>query len=149
MRCPSAKRLLAAFPKDLTPEKVRLIRKLAAAHSDPTYLRAGTYWGKLASLVEVHCPKTHAHVRQCHGDPFDSHLWATTMCLEAIDELLGTCGVEPLEPVGVHNMRTGPRFEYLSQGDPYTTTLIYSRENGADNLFIGCWGDIAERHPNW
>lgn len=36
-----------------------------------------------------------------------------------------------------------PPYEYLDAGDPYTPTLIYKRDT--DNLYIGCWGDIAER----
>lgn len=140
MRSPSIKRLLAAF-KDLTPEKAKLIKKLTAACDHGI---AGTT--NLRKLIEDHCPKTQAHVRWCHSDPFASREWRTTMCLEAIDETLGTYGVEPLGPV---DMRDGPPYEYCNTGDTYATTLIYSRVDGADNLFIGCWGDIAERHSSW
>lgn len=145
MRCPSRRRLLQVFP-GLTPEQADLIHHLARAHSHPETSQYGVYWWKLRSLIAAECPKTNKHVTQCHGDPFDSRLWATTMALEAIDEVLGTHGVEPLGPI---DMRKGPPYEYCNTDDPYATTLIYSREGDADNLFIGCCGDIAERHPNW
>lgn len=66
------------------------------------------------------------------------------MMLHAIDEILGTFGVEPLGPV---DMRDGPPFEYCNTGDSYAATIIYSRES--DTLRIGSWGDIAERHEEW
>jgi hypothetical protein len=53
---------------------------------------------------------------------------------------MGTYGVEPLGDV---EMREGPPYEYCNMGDPYRYTLIYKR--ATDNLYVACWGDIAER----
>lgn len=62
------------------------------------------------------------------------------MILHAVDRLLGTFGVEVLDR---RENSTSPEYEYLNTGDPYNTTLVYKRST--DNLFIGAWGDIAER----
>ena len=78
-----------------------------------------------------------------YSDPYNSHMWRVTVALHAIDKIMGTYGVEPLGPVGT----SGPPYEYLNTGDSYGTTLIYRKST--DNLFIGDWGSIAERHPNW
>jgi hypothetical protein len=65
------------------------------------------------------------------------------MALHAIQELIpGTYGVEALDKEG--SCAAWPPFEYLDTGDTYATTLIYSRLNGADNLFIGNWGSVVE-----
>lgn len=133
MRCPNVKRLVTLF--GLTLERARLIRKIARAHSE-----GGS---AMQALVEEYCPRTDAHARACYGDPYGSANWRATMALEAIDECIPTTdGVEPLGPVDMH---AGPPYQYLNVGDPYKPTLIYH----TDNLFIGCWGDIAERHPDW
>lgn len=134
MRCPTVASLLKAFP-DLTKDNATKIRKLAKLTDDEDGLR---------EYIEKNCPETHSYARSCHNDPFDSHMWRVTMALHAIDKALGTHGVEPLGPV---HMRNGPPYEFCNTGDTYATTLIYKRDS--DNLFIGCWGDIAERHPNW
>lgn len=65
------------------------------------------------------------------------------MILHAIDTLIGTFGVEPLygSRQEAHGIEL-PHY-YLNTGGSYNTTLIYKRET--DNLFIGCWGNIAER----
>lgn len=134
MRCPSPKRLKAAFPQ-LTDTQVRVIRLLAASAGDGTLLE---------QVVGVCAPMaTVQYVRQMYSSPYSSQMWRVTVVLHAIDGILGTHGVEALGPdVGGPNP---PPFEYLNAGDPYVTTLIYTR--ATDTLRIGCWGDIAERHP--
>lgn len=129
MRCPSTKTLTATF-RDLSIKDANLIRKLAKAVDSAD---------ELEKLIDKSCPQTRDYARSCHGDPYTSQMWRTTMALHAIDVALGGYGVESL----------GPRseYEYINFGDPYTTTLIYRRKT--DSLSIGCWGDIAEKHPNW
>lgn len=65
--------------------------------------------------------------------------------LHAINEILGTYGVEALGPARGPSQSTP--YEYLNAGDTYATTLIYNRKT--DTLSVGSWGDIAERHPFW
>jgi hypothetical protein len=66
------------------------------------------------------------------------------LALDTINDLVDGNGVESLGPVDV---REGPPFSYINMGDPYKTTLVYDRER--DLLFVGNWGDIAEKHPEW
>jgi hypothetical protein len=73
-------------------------------------------------------PQTRAWLRQCFHEPND-----LDRRLAALDELLGTHGVEAC----------GPAFEYLNAGDAYNLTVIYSRKT--DSFRLGCWGDIVER----
>lgn len=132
MRAPSAKALTSAF-RDLTPEKARLIRKIAKATD-----------ANLEETIEKCCPETQTYVRSLHSSPFNSHMWRVTVALHAINDILETHGVEALGPQ--HSV-SAPPYEYLNTGDTYATTLIYKRDT--DNLFIGNWGDIAERHRTW
>lgn len=67
------------------------------------------------------------------------------MVLDAINNIVGTHGVEALHHPRSSNPEGAPSWEYLNAGDPYATTLIYTR--ATDTLRIGCWGDIAERLP--
>lgn len=137
MRCPAKKTLLKTFSKDLDSEKAELIRKLAKAADDGDALE------KLVQNTPS-LRSTAAYVRSLHSSPYGSKIWRVTVALHAMDVLLGTHGVEALGPVDMHE---GPPYEYLNTGDSYNTTLIYKRDS--DNLFIGAWGDIAEKHPNW
>lgn len=42
--------------------------------------------------------------------------------------------------------RNSPFVAYVNRGDPYDTTLLYTRRNGENGvLSVGSWGDIAER----
>ena len=136
MRCPSPKRLMAAFPQ-LTDAQVKVIRLLTSVAGDGDLLK---------QAVDLYAPvATVRYVRQLHSSPYRSQIWRVTVVLHALDIILGTHGVEALGPdVGGPNP---PPFEYLNSGDPYATTLIYTR--ATDTLRIGCWGDIAERHPSW
>lgn len=135
MRAPSIKRLRETFK--LEHHEAVLIRALAHQVDNRD---------KLEHLIETHCPETYAYARSCYNDPFQGGMWRRTVALHAIDRILGTCGVEALGPIDMH---AGPPFEYCNTGDTYAATLIYSRENGADNLFIGCWGTVTETHPEW
>jgi len=134
MKAPTLENLLSSF-RDLTREQARLIRKLAHSVDDRE---------ALAALIEASCPETHAYARSCYSDPYDSGMWRRTMALHAIDRILGTCGVEALGPTDDHRVGYAPPFEYCNAGDTYATTLIYKRDS--DRLFVGCWGDVVERH---
>jgi len=134
MRAPSAKTLTSTFR--LPSEAVKLICKFAAAADDGEQLK---------DLVDTSAPETASYVRSMHSDPYRSKLWRTTVALHAINEHLGTYGVEGLGPT-----RSGDYahpYEYLNAGDPHTATLIYDRDK--DRLFVGSWGDLAEKHPKW
>jgi hypothetical protein len=134
MRCPSKSRLMLDLHLD--SKQALLIRRLAKAVDSP---------GTLHDLVERRCPKTAAYVRSMYSWPYDCPMWRETVALAAMDEVVGTFGVEALGPdIGGP---TAPPYEYLNTGDTYGATLIYRRET--DTLIIGSWGDIAERHPNW
>jgi hypothetical protein len=134
MRAPSVKTLTADFR--LSPDEAKLIRKIAAAADDGEELK---------KVVDARVPATSSYVRSLYSDPYRSRLWRTTVALHAMNEVMGTHGVESLGPP-----RSGdyaPPYEYLNTGDSYGATLVYDR-NG-DRLFISSWGDIAEKHPEW
>jgi len=134
MRAPSAKTLTSTFR--ITADAAKAIRALAAAADDGERLRV---------LVDKSSPATASYVRSLHSDPYRSRIWRITVALHAINEHLGTYGVEGLGPP-----RSGdyaPPYEYLNAGDTYTTTLIYDRDR--DRLFVGSWGDLVEQHPEW
>ncbi len=129
MRCPTPKSLDAAF-RDLSLENARLIVKLAHSVDNPDTLK------ELAHTL----PRTTHYLGSLYSDPFDSAMWRRTVMLYAIDEILETHGVESIGPL---SSSEGPPYEYCNAGDPYSTTIIYSRDK--DSLTIGCWGDIVER----
>ena len=131
MKIPSATRLTETF-RDLTRENALLMRRIAHACDDAT---------ALASIIEKHVPATHAYARSCYRDPYASQVWRVTMALHAIDQLLGTYGVEALTRKD-DSCYGPPSHEYLNAGDTYATTLVYYRD--ADALRIGTWGDIVE-----
>lgn len=134
MRAPSAKTLTSEFR--ISPENAKLVRLLAAAADDGE---------RLKELVNARVPATASYVRSMYSDPYRSRLWRTTVALHAMNEVLETHGVEGLGPP-----RSGdyaPPYEYLNVGDPYSGTLIYDRDG--DRLFVGSWGDVVEKHPEW
>ena len=134
MRCPSSANLQSGLGINL--EQAKLVRALAKAADDGEVL---------AALVEGSCPETAAYVRGMHSSPYDSHMWRVTVALHAMDQVVGTYGVESLGPTSGPSY--APPYEYLNTGDPYDATLIYRRET--DSLSVGSWGNIAERHPSW
>jgi hypothetical protein len=134
MKCPSSQNLQSSL--HISTEQAALIRALARAVDD----------GKvLAVLVEASCPATAAYVRSISSDLYHSHMWRVTVALHAMDQVIGTFGVESLGPA--QGSSYAPPYEYLNAGDTYAATLVYKRSS--DSLSIGSWGDIAERHPEW
>lgn len=134
MRMPSSQRLQEALK--LTPEQAKLVRAIGHATDDGEIL---------SSLIESNVPATAEYVRSMHGDPYGSHMWRITVALHAIDNIVGTNGVEALGPTSGPGY--APPYEYLNAGDTYAATLIYRRHT--DTVTIGDWGSIAERHPSW
>lgn len=135
MRAPSTKTLLSALPQ-LTPNEAKLIRSIAGATADSE---------KLRRLIDTNVPGTARYALSLHGDPYPRQFWRNTIALHAMNEILGTHGVEGLGP-----LRPGdyaPPYEYLNAGDSYAATLIYDRKR--DHLFVGSWGDLVEEHPEW
>lgn len=136
---PSVKRLVETF--QLSTNEAKLIRQLATLTDDSEPREKD----QLELLIDQRCPQTSAYARSCDHDPYTPYIWRVTLALHAIDVIVKGHGVEGLGPP-----RRGdyaPPYEYINFGDPYATTLIYRRLT--DRLFIGCWGDIAEKHPNW
>ncbi len=134
MKAPSVKRLVETFK--LSSADARKVRALAHLADDAE---------KLEAFVSGNCPATDVYARSCHTSPWDSYMWRVAMALHAIDAILNGYGVEGLGPPGGRSY--APPFEYVNFGDAYATTLIYCR--AVDELRIGCWGDIAEKHPEW
>lgn len=58
-------------------------------------------------------------IKQCHHKPRK-----TELLMEALNEVAGTCGVEP---IWLEDDITWPTFDYLNTGDSYATTLIFNR----------------------
>lgn len=131
MKAPSVAALTKAF-RDLDRKSATLIRRLAEAADDDAALE---------KIINKECDGTEKYVRSMSSDPYRSQMWRDTVALHAMDEILGSYGVEALDSDS-HSFRA-PRYEYLNMGYTYATTLIYDREK--DKLFIGSWGDIAER----
>lgn len=136
MRVPSVEKLTVRL--NLTREQAKLVRALGHAVDDPE---------ELAHLVEAHVPATAGYVRSMPSSPYDSHMWRVTVALDAMNNVLGTYGVEGLGPQGSSREGYAPPYEYLNTGDTYGTTLIYRRKT--DTLSIGDWGSIVEAHPSW
>jgi hypothetical protein len=142
MHCkPTTKELTAEF-RDLSDSDAELIRALCVAVDD-----CSPQHDALQDLID-NDPRLHAterYVRSLHSSPYYVDCWRVTVALHAIDTLIGTCGVEGFGPE-----RSGdyaPAYEYCNAGDPYVATLIFDRDS--DELFVGCWGDIAEQlDPN-
>lgn len=82
-------------------------------------------------------PRTRVWQRQCYHLPKDEHV-----VLVALDELLGTHGVEY---VGNVDMYDGPPVEYLNVGETCSTTILRSRRGYWYVASIGDWieGSIA------
>lgn len=135
MRAPSLQTLHKNFPH-LSHKEALLIRRLAHETDVPD---------KLADTIERFVPETARYVRSMYSNPYNSHMWRVTVVLHAIDQILGTYGVEAFGPA--RGSSQSPPYEYLNAGDTYATTLIYRRNT--DTLGVGNWGDIAERHPSW
>lgn len=130
IRAPNLKDLIETF-HDLNDESISLIVQLCLFADDPK---------QLSFLIEEKCPGTWGYARACYGNPFNSAMWRRTLILDALDDILGTHGVEPIGDIPLND---GPPYEYLNAGDPYVPTLIYCRD--LDSLEVGCMADIVER----
>ena len=135
MRSPSVQALVKAFPKDLDRKSAGLIKRLAKADDSAVHLEA---------LIINNCPETDKYARSLYRDGYASQMWRITLALHAMDEVMGTHGVESLSPEGDFST-SAPPYEYLNAGDTYATTLIYDRDK--DRLFIGTYGDVVEKFP--
>lgn len=86
-------------------------------------------------------PTTRRWVRACHHRPKPLEVRR-----EALNELLGFHGVEPLYKSRKEKgelISTDEVFaRYLNAGDPYAATLIF--RVGRTGPTIGCWGDLPE-----
>lgn len=133
MRTPSVNRMCATF-RDLTRADARLIKAIGKARDDADSLRA---------LIDSKVPATAAYARQCYSDPYDSRMWRTTMALHAIDQILGTHGVECIGRCSDDGRQPAP-IEYCNTGDAYAATLLY--RHTTDTLSIGCWDDAMEAY---
>jgi hypothetical protein len=134
MRAPSVKTLTANFR--ISPDEAKLIRKIATTADDGEELK---------TLIDARVPATSSYVRSLFSNPYRSRIWRTTVALHAMNDIMGTHGVEGLGPG-----RSGdyaPPYEYLNTGDTYASTLVFDRDK--DRLFISSWGNIAEAHPEW
>lgn len=118
---PSCKTLMDAFRIDRTT--ARKIRGVMRGDIDPATF-----------------PKTEAWIRQCYNMPSDTELQ-----MSALNELIDGYGVEGLGE-GSWRERYTPPFEYINMGDTYNATIIRDNRNG--KFFVGCYGDVVERHPN-
>jgi hypothetical protein len=121
----------------LDKDQAVLIRKLGAACDDGDALQ---------ELIESSCPETASYVSKMYSIPYRSAMWRVTVALHSMDEIVGTCGVEALGQSN-DDPRYAPPYEYLNTGDTYAVTLIYCRHT--NQIVLGSWGDIAERHPDW
>lgn len=139
MKFPEIKSLKAAFPKT-NIKTLQLMRRIAKRYDE---FEGDERESVLKKLVEKHCPKTKAWADRCFSSPYYSpRMWRVTTMLYALDELLGTHGVEPMGMGNSRNERHAPAYEYLNAGDTYATTLIYDRDH--DRIIISSWGDIVE-----
>ncbi len=98
----------------------------------------------LSRIVEKHCPATAAWIRACYHDPTARAFSRREVVLAALDEIIGTCGVEALGPSD-NDPHYVPRYSYLNTGDSYAATLVYKRDT--DHIYVSSWGTIAERLP--
>ena len=101
------KDLHAAFDKTATRQNVLTARKLIKGDVEPldvSQSALNTYWA--------------------WSDSRSSHHY---LLMTALNDLLGTCGVEHIGEVHTTN---GPPVEYLNTGDSYAATLVYYRESG-------------------
>lgn len=66
---------------------------------------------------------------------------AVNLALEAIDEIIGSCGVEYI-PSKDDTSTSVYGIEYCNMGDTYSPTILFDHEK---NLWkVGSWGDIVE-----
>lgn len=119
MGYPSAARLAEAFP-DVDPEVLR---------------------GLMSGAIDVEenaesFPKTIRWLHQMYNRPSNNEI-----ALHAIDELLGTYGVEGWADPS--NFQYG--VSYANTGDSYATTIILKTDWHGDHWILSSWGDLVEQ----
>ena len=77
-------------------------------------------------------------IKQCYHKPRKVEL-----ALEAINEILGGCGVEQITDNQWHAYWCDGGLLYVNMGDAYTCTVIYNTRK--DKWLVGAWGDVVER----
>lgn len=90
-------------------------------------------------------PRTNSWADGCHHYPSRREIK-----LEALDELLGTCGVEPIidERIYIDRYHGNIVASYLNTGDTYAETLLF--DNYENKWKLMSWGDFVESlddHP--
>jgi len=78
------------------------------------------------------------------GDLYDRDFGADCSCrLTALDELLGTFGVEPIRTTEhIDRYWFDCRACYLNTGDTYNTTILFDTKK--DRFYLTSWGDFVE-----
>jgi hypothetical protein len=130
MRAPSLERIKKTLvPTNEERPKAHLIHRLMTLEADPT----AEHW-------QDRFPATNKWVQSCTHRPSEEEI-----AINAIDELLGTHGVEGWSDDD--DPRCGTH--YCNTGDSYTTTVFLIAENKGWGVsyrwFLGCLADLAER----
>jgi len=95
------------------------------------------------SVGDEELAKVRDVLQRWHDDRDFSHEDA----LQACDEILGTCGVEAIDPEGApsytdEGIRMCPPFSYCNAGDPYVATLL--RDHASGLWLVAGWGEALE-----
>lgn len=140
-------------PSRYFPSIENLLRQ-GIADSPEQAMAASLLWKRVWANYESHnlrrggdtpildqLPATRRWVRACFHRPASLQVRH-----EALNELLGFYGVEPLYKTRKERgelISTDEIFAwYLNSGDPYAATLIF--RVGKTGPTIGCWGDLPE-----
>lgn len=95
----------------------------------------------ILAIIRGNRAHTLTYASAAHRDRESYHPHDTYMLkLEALNEVLDTCGVEYVE---AGRGRRSPAFEYLNMGDTYDTTVLYFPVRRVWR--IGSWGDQVEQ----
>jgi len=136
MKAPSLNNLKTSFKGCITDKEALQIRAIVHAVD-----------GDLEAVImdAGNLPATQKWARSCHNNPFSNRGWRRTMMMSALSELLHGFDAESLYAKGQDKNDAGewPRYIYVNRGDTYAATLIMDRDQ--NRVFIGCWGDLAER----
>jgi hypothetical protein len=94
---------------------------------------------KLADFADK-LPKTYDEFRYLDTDNFGIDC---SCRLAALDELLGTFGVEPIRTTEhIDRYWFDCRACYLNTGDTYNTTILFDTKK--DRFYLTSWGDFVE-----
>ena len=119
MSCPSAKTIRNRL--SVHPSTARRVRGLMDGSISPETSEAGQRW-----------------VGQCYHRPSDNEL---IMC--AVDEALGTFGVEAIEGEWIDHYHHNIQAVYCNTGDTYASTVLLCHKRR--RFMITSWGDYVER----